>query len=108
MRLIRGAAINNPMRPLRSLSAVATGVVLIGIATAAQARAVPAYHWCPGQPWDSTWGLNWDSSQCHNEHHRDADGDDHSRDVGDARGPEGFEPPGFDPHRFDQLEFGHR
>ena len=41
------------------------------------------YHWCPGEFWNPLWGFNWEGGECHDDHHRDADGDDHSRDFGD-------------------------
>lgn len=74
------AAITDRMKPLSRISAatlaVATGTGLIGLGVAAQARAVPApvYHWCPGQTWDTTWGVNWEKNECHDDHHRDRDG----------------------------------
>ncbi|MFL0180502.1 MULTISPECIES: hypothetical protein [unclassified Mycobacterium] len=74
--------------------ALAAGTGLIGLGVAAQARALPApvYHWCPGQTWDSTWGMNWEKNECHDDHHRDRDGNDHSRDFhGEQRGPGGVD-----------------
>ena len=52
-------------------------------ATAAQAEPgpVPGYHWCPGDFWDPGWGFNWDAGTCHDDHHRDIDGVDHSHDF---------------------------
>ncbi|WP_082459979.1 MULTISPECIES: hypothetical protein [unclassified Mycobacterium] len=31
------------------------------------AHAAPTSHWCPGNPWDPSWGTvyNWDWNQCH-------------------------------------------
>jgi hypothetical protein len=62
------------------------GLGLAGLAAATEAGAqpvgpVPDYHWCPGDPWDPAWGPNWDSGTCHDDHHRDIDGDDTSRDF---------------------------
>jgi len=42
---------------------------------------VPRYHWCPGDFWHPEWGFNWDGGTCHDDHHRDIDGGDHSRDF---------------------------
>lgn len=50
-----------------------------GIAQA-QPGFVPMYHWCPGDDWHPEWGNNWDWGVCHDDHHRDMDGYDHSRD----------------------------
>jgi hypothetical protein len=36
----------------------------------------------PGQDWHREWGDNRDAGTCHDDHHRDIDGDDHRRDVG--------------------------
>lgn len=51
----------------------------IGIA---QAEPIPAplYHWCPGDFWDPFWGFNFDWYTCHDDWHRDSDGDRHDRD----------------------------
>jgi hypothetical protein len=38
------------------------------------------YHWCPGDFWDPGWGFNWEWSGCHDDWHRDIDGDRHDRD----------------------------
>ncbi|PQM53010.1 hypothetical protein C5U48_06260 [Mycolicibacter virginiensis] len=75
--------------------AIAAGTGLTGLGVAAQVQALPApmpaYHWCPGQIWDSAWGMNWEKNECHDDHHRDRDGNDHSRDFrGDQRGPGGI------------------
>jgi len=48
----------------------------------------PLYHWCPGDFWDPGWGNNWDGGFCHDDFHRDMDGDNHDRDWhGDRGGP---------------------
>ena len=53
----------------------------IGIGTAgAEPAPVPMYHWCPGDFWDPLWGFNWEGSVCHDDWHRDIDGDRHDRD----------------------------
>jgi hypothetical protein len=54
------------------------GLASVGGATvaAAQVGEFPSYHWCPGQDW----GDNWDGGTCHDDHHRDIDGNDHHRD----------------------------
>jgi hypothetical protein len=64
---------------------MATGVVLTGLnAAGGIARAepvpVPMYHWCPGEFWFPGWGFNWEWSTCHDDWHRDIDGDWHDRD----------------------------
>ena len=48
----------------------------------AQAAPVPAplYHWCPGDFWDPGWGFNWEWLACHDDWHRDIDGDWHDHD----------------------------
>jgi hypothetical protein len=55
-----------------------------GVAQAAPEFA-PVYHWCPGDQWDPSWGDNWEWGACHDDHHRDFDGDDHRRDHWDDR-----------------------
>jgi hypothetical protein len=69
------------------------GVASLGLSTGVAQAApqfAPAYHWCPGDFWDPGWGDNWEWGGCHDDHHRDWDGDDHSRDFwrdgGDHRG----------------------
>ena len=42
---------------------------------------IPRYHWCPGDFWHPEWGDNWDAGPCHDDHHRDIDGDDHNNDY---------------------------
>jgi len=72
------------------------GLAGLGLASgAAQADIgpVPLYHWCPGDNWDPGWGGNWDQGNCHDDHHRDMDGWDHSRDWwGDQGGDRGWQP----------------
>jgi hypothetical protein len=84
------------------------GLGLAGVGTAINAQAQPAplpdYHWCPGDFYDPAWGPNWDWNECHDDFHRDRDGDDHSRDFrryddrgpgpGDYRGPGDYHGPG--------------
>jgi hypothetical protein len=72
---------------LRAAAAVlmSGGVGLAGLGVAsgiAQATPVPAplYHWCPGDFWDPGWGFNWEWFACHDDWHRDIDGDWHDRD----------------------------
>jgi hypothetical protein len=64
---------------------MAAGLGLAGLGAAPAAHAqpgpVPDYHWCPGDRWDPGWGNNWDAGTCHDDHHRDGDGGDHSRDF---------------------------
>jgi hypothetical protein len=64
------------------------GLGLAGFGAAANAQAQPGphptYHWCPGDDWHPEWGNNWDAGTCHDDHHRDIDGWDHSRDFSDA------------------------
>jgi hypothetical protein len=64
---------------------VSCGVGVSGIgpvSSTAQAEpiAAPLYHWCPGDFWDPGWGFNWEWSDCHDDWHRDTDGDWHDRD----------------------------
>jgi hypothetical protein len=61
------------------------GLAGLGLASGtAQAEPgfAPLYHWCPGDGWHPEWGNNWDPGTCHDDHHRDIDGDNHSRDAG--------------------------
>jgi len=53
--------------------------VASGIAQAAPMPA-PLYHWCPGDIWDPGSGFNWEWLACHDDWHRDIDGDWHDRD----------------------------
>jgi hypothetical protein len=48
---------------------------------AAAAPSFPDYHWCPGQFFDPGWGPNWDQGVCHDDNHRDNDGDFHGNDF---------------------------
>jgi hypothetical protein len=41
----------------------------------------PLYHWCPGEFWHPEWGFNFDWTTCHDDFHRDIDGDNHDRDF---------------------------
>jgi hypothetical protein len=52
----------------------------------AEPRFFPTYHWCPGDYFRPEWGINWELNGCHDDYHRDGDGDDHSRDF-DNGGP---------------------
>lgn len=47
----------------------------LGAAAAAQAQPgpFPDYRWCPGQPWNSGWGSNWDRGRCHDDHYYDGE-----------------------------------
>jgi hypothetical protein len=60
------------------------GMAGVGAATAASAQVgeFPSYHWCPGEDWHPEWGDNWDAGTCHDDRHRDIDGNDHHRDFG--------------------------
>jgi len=62
--------------------AAALGLAGVGAAAGAQAQPAPFpdYHWCPGEWWDPGWGFNWEGNNCHDDHHRDMDGWDHSHD----------------------------
>jgi hypothetical protein len=65
------------------------GLAALGLASGtaqADIGPVPLYHWCPGDFWDQGWGDNWEWGTCHDDHHRDMDGWDHSRDWGDQGG----------------------
>jgi len=62
---------------------VLAGAVGSGIASGTANAVVgpfPDYHWCPGDFWHPEWGFNWDWNVCHDDHHRDNDGPDHSHD----------------------------
>jgi hypothetical protein len=70
------------------------GLAGLGLASGtAQADIGPVplwYHWCPGDFWDQGWGFNWDWGFCHDDFHRDIDGDNHDRDWRwDQRGDQG-------------------
>ncbi len=62
-----------------SLGAASFGLT-VGTAQA-EPRFVPAYHWCPGDDFRPEWGFNWELNGCHDDHHRDGDGNDHGRDY---------------------------
>ena len=66
------------------LAAVLAGAAGLGL-SAGTAQAEPGniadYHWCPGQYYDPGWGPNWDRNVCHDDHHRDNDGDFHGNDY---------------------------
>jgi hypothetical protein len=89
---------------LATTALVTGGLGLAGFAlTPGTAQAepgpFPAYHWCPGDDWFPWWGFNWDWGTCHDDHHRDFDGWDHSRDWwGDQGGDRG----GWQPWQGDQ------
>jgi hypothetical protein len=59
--------------------ALAGSGLAIGVAKA-EPIPVPMYHWCPGDFWDPFWGFNFDWFTCHDDWHRDSDGDRHDRD----------------------------
>jgi hypothetical protein len=87
------------------LASAALGLAGFGLAATAQAETgfgsapeyrapeyrAPEYHWCPGDDWNPEWGFNWEWALCHDDHHRDIDGDNHRYD---RLGPP---PPGVDP-----------
>ncbi len=64
---------------------VETGLGLAGVGgatvAAAQVGGFPSYHWCPGDFWHPEWGFNFDWTTCHDDHHRDGDGDNHNNDY---------------------------
>jgi hypothetical protein len=64
-----------------------------GVAQAQPLQPFPTYHWCPGDNWDPGWGNNWDGGNCHDDHHRDADYDNHDRDYWGDNGPGRWGPP---------------
>jgi|SRR5581483_9258955 len=78
--------------------AACAGLVLGGLGPATIAEAQPGfvqeppYHWCPGDAWLPEWGFNWEWALCHDNTHRDIDGDYHGDDW---HGPP---PPGVTPH----------
>ena len=86
----------------RSLAGLGAATLLAGasfglITGTAQAAPgfIPTYHWCPGQGFDPGWGPNWDPNVCHDDFHRDNDGDFHGNDY--HGGPPDFRdgPPDF-------------
>ena len=56
-----------------------TGLGLVGVGAptvaTAQVGDFPSYHWCPGDFWHPEWGFNFDWTTCHDDYHRDGDGD---------------------------------
>jgi hypothetical protein len=75
------------------------GLGLAGLGAAAVTEAQPApfpdYHWCPGQPWDPAWGMNWGADRCHDDAYFDGEPRDQGHWHGqgewhpDDRGPGG-------------------
>jgi len=59
------------------------GFASVGGATvaAAQVGEFPSYHWCPGDFWRPEWGFNFDWNTCHDDHHRDGDGNNRNNDF---------------------------
>jgi hypothetical protein len=55
---------------------------------------VPTYHWCPGQYYDPGWGPNWDQNVCHDDFHRDNDGNFHGNDWHGGPPPPQYAAPG--------------
>jgi len=84
---------------LTATTVVVTGsLALAGLGLAsgtAEARVgpLPEYHWCPGENFDPGWGPNWEPNACHDDHHRDNDGGDRSRDFGGPPPPPWQGPP---------------
>jgi hypothetical protein len=64
-----------------------------GIAQGQPMAPIPTYHWCPGDNWDPGWGNNWDGGNCHDDHHRDIDYNNHDRDYRGDDGPGRWGPP---------------
>lgn len=64
-----------------ALLASAAGLGLSSGTAQAEPGFIPAYHWCPGQFFDPGWGPNWDQNVCHDDTHRDSDGDFHGNDF---------------------------
>ncbi|WP_078290630.1 hypothetical protein [Mycobacterium sp. D16R24] len=58
-----------------SAAIVASALGLAATADAAPALPAPDYHWCPGEFWNPIWGFNWELGECHDDWHRDRDGD---------------------------------
>ncbi|QCH21993.1 hypothetical protein [Mycobacteroides salmoniphilum] len=63
-----------------SAAIAASTLGLAATADAAPALPAPNYHWCPGEFWNPIWGFNWEFGECHDDWHRDRDGDWHDRD----------------------------
>jgi hypothetical protein len=70
-----------------TLVAGAAGFGLSAGIAQAEPAFVPTYHWCPGEYYDPGWGPNWDQGVCHDDFHRDRDGDFHDNDY--RGGPQG-------------------
>ncbi|HME75943.1 MAG TPA: hypothetical protein VKI00_09890 [Mycobacterium sp.] len=71
------------------------GLAGLGLASGtaqADIAPVPQYHWCPGDNWEPGWGDNWNWGGCHDDHHMDADGWDHSHDWWGDRDDRGGPP----------------
>jgi hypothetical protein len=64
-----------------TLVAGAAGFGLTAGTAQAEPGFVPTYHWCPGQYYDPGWGPNWDQGVCHDDSHRDRDGNFHDNDY---------------------------
>ena len=86
----------------RSLVGLGAATLLAGAASfglasgAAQAAPgfIPDYHWCPGQFFDPGWGPNWDQNVCHDDFHRDNDGNFHGNDYRGGPPPPQYAAPG--------------
>ena len=91
-------AMSGTPKSLAVAVAASAGLMLVGLGSAATAQAQPAYvleppyHWCPGDAWLPEWGFNWEWALCHDNSHRDIDGDYHGDDW---HGPPA---PGVTPH----------
>jgi hypothetical protein len=76
----------------KTILLAAAMVTSAGLGLAPSAQADEPYHWCPGDAWFAEWGFNWEWALCHDNTHRDVDGDNHVRDW---HGPPS---PGVTPH----------
>jgi hypothetical protein len=82
--------LTTPVRRPKLLVGTAAAAMLVGVVGSGLAPGsanaqiggfpIPDYHWCPGQFWDPGWGFNWDGADCHDDHHADRWGNDHSHD----------------------------
>jgi hypothetical protein len=96
-----GQAMKRRIAGLATTAVLSAGLGLAGLGLAAgtaqaEPDRFPAYHWCPGDDWHPEWGDNWDGGVCHDDFHRDMDGNDHSRDWGgrdNGRDDRGGPPP---------------